>query len=539
VDAVSAIASGAVGGAAKLVENALAKAVPVVIGFLASLLGIGGLAKKVENIIGKIRERIDKAIDKVLLKAKGLFKGKKGKDNSKEKRKEKPDSQKLLKDVLGMVEPYENKSNKKHTLDFEQKGKDIILYRKSIPTDLREHVKNIRAAISNPDPQNQQIIKKYNVSGSLNKIEKALTNDIDPKIDAIEKFLTNSQGRTTSNFGIDHGKIIKETLDFIANSLENIPEIYKDDKGNLSFVDNTSQARPKSKDVDFETTPLTLSDGTISKDGKVMTAPLLSIKGPSNTSGSQPTSAGRSVLWKKLRQKGRTIVSAHLLNHQLFGKGNDSENLTPIPSIKNNPEMEKNMERHAKDAVFKENKVIKYVVKVTYGNKTSVSATDTDAGKQENEPGGIPEDKLIPTKIEAKLHEMVPTSTAEEDMNKPENWTQGKEIKTDDVNIEYTTDLKIGEEGEQFKAADLDDHTLMAENKIDEEAINAITGAIQKASANSVQINTLTLLIKYMELLERISQPVIKEVKTAHEENKIKIKYDVEKAKDNLNDEQT
>ena len=82
VDAVSAIASGAVDGAAKLVENALAKAVPVVIGFLASLLGIGGLAKKVEGIVSKIRQRIDKAIEKVLLKAKGLFKGKKGKKKS-------------------------------------------------------------------------------------------------------------------------------------------------------------------------------------------------------------------------------------------------------------------------------------------------------------------------------------------------------------------------------------------------------------------------------------------------------------------------
>ena len=81
VDAVAAIASGAVGGAAKLVENALSRALPVVIGFLASVAGIGGLAKKVEGIIGKIRKRVDKAIDKVILKAKGLFKGKKGKDN--------------------------------------------------------------------------------------------------------------------------------------------------------------------------------------------------------------------------------------------------------------------------------------------------------------------------------------------------------------------------------------------------------------------------------------------------------------------------
>ncbi len=81
IEAITAIASGAVGGAAKLVENALARSLPVVIGFLASLLGVSGLAKKVQNIVKKIRSRIDKAIDKVLKKAKGLFKGKKGKGN--------------------------------------------------------------------------------------------------------------------------------------------------------------------------------------------------------------------------------------------------------------------------------------------------------------------------------------------------------------------------------------------------------------------------------------------------------------------------
>ena len=69
IEAVAAIASGALGGAAKLVENALAKALPVVIGFLASLLGISGLAKKVQKLIMSLRQRIDKAIDKLILRA--------------------------------------------------------------------------------------------------------------------------------------------------------------------------------------------------------------------------------------------------------------------------------------------------------------------------------------------------------------------------------------------------------------------------------------------------------------------------------------
>lgn len=73
VDGVKAVASGNVSAVAKAVENALARALPVVIGFLASLLGIGGLARKVQKIIGKIRKRIDKAVDKLIMKAKAAF----------------------------------------------------------------------------------------------------------------------------------------------------------------------------------------------------------------------------------------------------------------------------------------------------------------------------------------------------------------------------------------------------------------------------------------------------------------------------------
>ena len=70
VDAVAAIAKGQVSGAVKLVENALAKSLPLIIGFLASLIGVSGIAKKVQAIIQKIRQKIEKAIDGLILKIK-------------------------------------------------------------------------------------------------------------------------------------------------------------------------------------------------------------------------------------------------------------------------------------------------------------------------------------------------------------------------------------------------------------------------------------------------------------------------------------
>ncbi|MBD1934454.1 MULTISPECIES: eCIS core domain-containing protein [Cyanophyceae] len=69
MESVTAIASGAVGGAAKLVENALSKALPVVISFMASLLGLGGISEKIQAIVQKVRQPIEKAIDWVIAQA--------------------------------------------------------------------------------------------------------------------------------------------------------------------------------------------------------------------------------------------------------------------------------------------------------------------------------------------------------------------------------------------------------------------------------------------------------------------------------------
>ena len=70
---MNAVASGNVTAVANAIENALARALPVIIGFLASLLGISGLARKVTKLIGKIRKRVDKAVEKLIKKAKKAF----------------------------------------------------------------------------------------------------------------------------------------------------------------------------------------------------------------------------------------------------------------------------------------------------------------------------------------------------------------------------------------------------------------------------------------------------------------------------------
>ncbi|WP_294310429.1 hypothetical protein [uncultured Chryseobacterium sp.] len=101
-DSIKAIASGNVGAVAKSIENALGRAVPVLIGFLASLLGIGGLADKVLGVIRKIRLRIENAIVKFWNFVKGKaakLLSKVGVDGKKEKRGEKRTNAEMQKDL--------------------------------------------------------------------------------------------------------------------------------------------------------------------------------------------------------------------------------------------------------------------------------------------------------------------------------------------------------------------------------------------------------------------------------------------------------
>jgi len=66
LDSVGAIVAGNIGAAANLVENSLAKILPLAISFLASLLGVGGIAEKIKEIIDKIRAPINKLVSSVL-----------------------------------------------------------------------------------------------------------------------------------------------------------------------------------------------------------------------------------------------------------------------------------------------------------------------------------------------------------------------------------------------------------------------------------------------------------------------------------------
>lgn len=82
INALGVIVAGNIGAMANAVEGALNRILPVVISFLASLLGLGGISEKIRNFIDAVQRPVNKAIDWVINKGvalarriRGLFGG--------------------------------------------------------------------------------------------------------------------------------------------------------------------------------------------------------------------------------------------------------------------------------------------------------------------------------------------------------------------------------------------------------------------------------------------------------------------------------
>ncbi|HMC51025.1 MAG TPA: hypothetical protein VKH20_10315, partial [Solirubrobacterales bacterium] len=85
VNSVHAIATGAIGGAINWIEQALARTIPIVIGFLARLIGLGGISQKIKDFILKVQAKVDAAIDKAIAKVVAFVKKMFGKLTGKDK----------------------------------------------------------------------------------------------------------------------------------------------------------------------------------------------------------------------------------------------------------------------------------------------------------------------------------------------------------------------------------------------------------------------------------------------------------------------
>jgi hypothetical protein len=78
VEAIGDIARGVLEGAIVRVESVIGNLLPIAIDFLARLIGLGNVGARVKEIVEQIRAMVDKAIDALIQRVVGLFKGGKG-----------------------------------------------------------------------------------------------------------------------------------------------------------------------------------------------------------------------------------------------------------------------------------------------------------------------------------------------------------------------------------------------------------------------------------------------------------------------------
>ncbi len=141
-NSVADIAMGKLSKASQAVERAMAMTIPIILNFLARLIGLSGIGKAVSGIIKKIRKPIDKVVDKVIASVAKLARKllKKGKALAKK-------GVQKVKDFVFRKQPFVA-DGKTQTLMVEKKGKRGELVIASSPgTPAQEYVWNLRKKI--------------------------------------------------------------------------------------------------------------------------------------------------------------------------------------------------------------------------------------------------------------------------------------------------------------------------------------------------------------------------------------------------------
>lgn len=353
VDSVALIVAGQIDSAANFVETSLKKAIPIVIGFLAGLLGIGDLSAKIQAILDKIQAPINKAIDWVLKKA-GDFVKKIAKAVASGARK--------LMSWLGLKKQFQAADNKNHTVNIEgSEGQPKIIIR-SEPKTLDVLIEEFKLTSEYKDNPG-----KYN-----SKIDRAIS---------LRNTFENAM-KTNQKDGVDY----QGQFDTMATTLI---DYIKD-----MFVGSENSERK----VSF--------GGLHNGVGEGMTAEVL----VSGKDKGQKTSDPKGIfkdLFKRKHKGGRVpyYIQGHLLNYKLDGDIRE-QNLVPL-SRNANGEHERIIEKSLKD-FYDDKKKLKYVVTPVFGlSNQDIQSNAEDNAQEKSKVDTINkikdfERKAVPIKLNIK-----------------------------------------------------------------------------------------------------------------------------------------
>jgi hypothetical protein len=425
IDTFAEILAGNVAKVSSMVENVLAKFLGMAITFLAAILGLGKVGKKINDIIQKkIREPVSKAITKMMEKLKalmtklGIFKfldkvdekikaGKKWVDDKKEKVKEKATEalSKVKGFLKGMFNKYTDENGETHTLRF----KDLELYRESVSKTLGNYLLEVKTEISKLPNADERKKHAKSVSDAFGYHKEIVT-----LIGETVKLSGGKYQGADAGFSPKDGEKLRVLLQKIANILKELPL-----KGNRKII-------PKTK--------IAYKDGVA--DGINAKAVFISLD--SDEAGSQPAGANSPLSQKIIdvvlkKKDNHNLVRGHLINHELFGTGVGTKNLAPIPK-RANAHMLSKFEKDAKNLVHA-NHVISLDVSVAYGAPNDKQHGGKSLLQRELKAG-----TKMPVSVSFTLNQLDFTGRSnakDADINKVQNWKYNGLSKKEDIPINH------------------------------------------------------------------------------------------------------
>jgi len=388
-NSITQIAMGQIKKAANYVENSLSKTLPLAINFLARFLKLGGLPKKIRDLINKARKPVDKLIDRLIDYI--VKKGSRYLSSLIKKGKEK---------VKMIIEWWKRKvsvkaGKKVYNIFFETIGDRAYLMISSSPKKRYQEFIN-------------QLIKNYN---------------LDSKDPLVNQLIETGKKLDRRKIGIDKDK-------------NKINEIIKDLNrfGNILKKLSTAEECP----------PSVIKYKGVNEIGgaKEMKAVVLS---KINVEGSKPSD--NPPIWKRLkpiRNFPPEYIQGHLLNERLGGPGK-RWNLTPITKQTNKDHYEK-VEKFLTEKILKEkNKcpVFEYHVNVEYKKraKRTIQQNLENISKKDKKTARI----IDALETERKLAKNLKIKLWEKSYEPSQKrWVKNRLIKNE--KIENKTPVELGEE---------------------------------------------------------------------------------------------
>ena len=315
VNSIAAIASGAIGAAANLVERTMARTIPIVLDFLARFIGLGDVGAQVQttirNLQGAVDRMLDRAVDWVRTQAQRIGTAARGAAGR----------------VAGALTTWWRNTRtaligrRRATLAFAGEGRNARMTIATSPAMPLLDFLATDATVRALPPGHAGLVQIRAHAAS---------------IDAIKR--RPSEGATVAE-----GQEIAGLFGLIAGLLPSLGVA----------------APPRSR---IRQAPMISVGGF--QTAHQMTADVLSIDSGGHA-GSQPTQ--EPPLWQAVNARSGTYVRGHLLNHHLFGPGS-RDNLVPITGSANTT-MSARVEEPLKTAVLQQNRVIAFSVTMVFGSR--------------------------------------------------------------------------------------------------------------------------------------------------------------------------